>query len=499
MRRVQGFRKSKSAYFMIILAFTIGFLSLINCHSLPNEIKLQNLLTRVTASLEVPSFSPIATRSGSGRMHLIFLHETQISDVTSDKPYHTYELPNGGWSQPKKVIDDHFPTFFTLIAKENGLIIYYSNDKGIEDSGIYKREFEEQVNEWTEPERLFGFSQIKEYLNLNQTENPIDYFRWGINAFFLSANETFFVAWGFYSHNTSIFNHAYENHCIISQHTLNGSWLSQPIQGLGPDYNPVSWDHRTFNFFKNSDSLFLYSAPFFTYRTLLFPNGSWSQWESSNITTGFESIVGNIRISVVDESFVIYHAKDENGFTNWGMVELTQANLTTKLLNLPHKLTATSTNGGIALKLMMNDEITPMFMTAFITNHTIELWTFNYANESWSQLSSLEYSVTESYNIHYIPFYSELFDIELIYDGSNWRVFWDQQVGTKRLFEIFTVTYNPITDEWSSVTQVTETHRITDDYSDENTTPGFSSLIGFLGLIMTLLLLRKKSLNLKMR
>ncbi len=61
---------------------------------------------------------------------------------------------------------------------------------------------------------------------------------------------------------------------------------------------------------------------------------------------------------------------------------------------------------------------------------------------------------------------SKVFNINLLADGFNWRVFWDQEIpGKRRLQEIFTVTYHTEMGTWSPVTQVTDTATIMDDYN----------------------------------
>ncbi len=476
--RVKEIRKS-NVYFLVSLVSIYCILAFMN-HFFPNfDTQLGGPVTPVTGSHNNPSFHPKAYCSESGRMHLFFSHEAQIYDFGSDNLYYCYELPTGDWSQPIKVIDDYSVSEFEIQSSEKGLIIYYM--KG----GISKKEFDEQENTWSEPLKLFGFSQITDYLNL--TDNTTQYIYWGIYDFVLMENDSFFVAWGFYSRDPFVFNHEYADRCIISQWSPNGSCFSQPILGSKPS---------TFlKFVNGTTSLLLYDKNYFSYRTVLFPNGTWSPWHYSGFwdNSEFKSIMGKIYPSIVANRYgIYYHINYENNVTKWEMVELSQTNFTTKQLDLPHKFEPANPNGGIDLELISKNNLTPMFMVALITNQTIELWTLNYTIASWSQVSSLSYSVTESLEKHYIPLYSEFLDIDLIFDGSHWRVFWDQKVANKRLFEIFTVKYDPTTDEWSSVSQVTDTATITDDYSNGTNTSGFSYLLGVITLIIVLVFSKSK-------
>ena len=455
-------KKQYKMSFVVVLLGTVGLLSFVCTPSCIEENTHNDLITPVFASRDLPSFSPRAVRSGSGRIHLIFLHYFQEYDFGSYKPYHTYELEDGSWSPPEKVIDDHIPSIFTIKPKANGLVIYYN--RGI---GVYMKEFDEQRNKWSDPVKLFR----------NTLMGSVD-------SFFLFNNDSFFVAWDSY---------------MITRVEANGSFTSQVIQGSGIDDGYGT-------FVNTPDSLYFYylgtSAKRYYYlnKTVLLPNGTWSNWQASNFVHSLLEIFGGGKLttSLVADHYVICYATDKNGITKWGIVDLATDNLTAKLLNLPHKLDTSKQYDRIAIELLMNDHTQPLFMTAFLTNRTIELWEYDYEDNIWSQMSVLEYPITESFLDWTVTqsYQPAPFNIDLIPDGANWRIFWDQHItGKDLLYEIFTVTYNPVTQEWGSVTQITDTRTITDDYIGD--TPGYTFVIVVVTLLMAIILLKKHKIRKK--
>ena len=458
-------KKQNKVFFVVILLVTVSYLSFARTPSSIKKNTQNDLIIPVFASQNRPSINPQVVRSGSGRIHLFFLHRSNDHDLFSHKPYHTYELEDGSWSQPEKVIDVSFlplsqrnlikpgGSFFTIKPKENGLVLYYFIDKG-----VYMKEFDEQLKRWSEPVKLFGESQV--LANLDQSETAYQQIRWSVSSFFQCNNDSLFVVWGFKSRNTSVFTHESENQYIITRVDTNGSFISQPIQGSGVTYGYG-------NFVNTNDSLFFYHHRYYLNKTVLLPNGTWSKWQDSSFifSDGVPELFGVINILykytlLVADRYLICYATDENGITKWGIVDLAADKLTARLLDLPHKPDTSKQYGRIIFKLIMNDQTRPMFMTAFLTNRTIEFWEYDYGHDTWNQMSVLEYTITESSQ-------STPFSIDLVPDGANWRAFWAQQIKDRNLLEeIFTVTYNPVTKEWGSVIQITDTRLITDDVTD---------------------------------
>jgi hypothetical protein len=81
----------------------------------------------------------------------------------------------------------------------------------------------------------------------------------------------------------------------------------------------------------------------------------------------------------------------------------------------------------------------------------IEFWLYNFSMSQWSQITSLNYTSYYGYSCDLI-----------IIDGT-WHLFWDGTI-TENYTEIFTVSFDPLTNTWSNITQITEANLFTDDY-----------------------------------
>ena len=113
----------------------------------------------------------------------------------------------------------------------------------------------------------------------------------------------------------------------------------------------------------------------------------------------------------------------------------------------------------------------------------IELWKLDTLNESQSLVSSrsLDYA-------HKVPYYTG-YNTDLINDKGIWRLFWDKPTDLSYR-EIFTTSYDPSTDIWKPITQVTNTTEITDDFY-QSSIPSFSYSVALVGLILSTVVLRE--------
>jgi hypothetical protein len=165
------------------------------------------------------------------------------------------------------------------------------------------------------------------------------------------------------------------------------------------------------------------------------------------------------------------------------MLDLAAENITLKLLDPPKKPeTSTSLNSyGIDFILDPDtvDEI--IFDVAIRTTSSIEIWKYQFQTNIWSQISTLEYENSGSWE-------NDPFTIDLIHDESDIRVFWDQEV-KQYLHEIFTVKYNVETGKWGPVMQITDTNTITDDYKEAT---GFTLITMVFFLLTTIFIHKRK-------
>lgn len=447
--------------FLILCLFNAQKLAYVDDKSekAPQFIQIKPII----ASKNLASYNPRTFRSNSGSIHLLFSHDVQIYDYYRIGYYHTYESRNRTWSIPQKVSND-IDTIFNISESKNGFIVYYYN-KGIENRdfrGLCRKDYDEQLNHWFDDVLLFGRPQIIDYLDLSQNESGE--LVWWVHSFLLKEDESISICWSFDFSPISNFTNDYTELYIVSEVYKNGSIVTQPIQGLEGQYR--SLEPLTFVQFENS--LFLYSQNY-EERAVLLSNGTWSSWQDSGIIQNYyyfdDSILITNRYLFCRVSKTWEDDKGEETPSTLALLDLASENLdlSSKLLDIPHNPN-TSLSYGVDFEVDTNDFARPVFTMGLITNDTIELWEFNYTNDNWHQINLIKFNVNKSHTGRY-------FRIDLMKDGTNWRLFWDQEIGQENLQEIFTITYNGISDEWSPVTQVTDTNTIINDYYTEDFNP----------------------------
>jgi hypothetical protein len=130
---------------------------------------------------------------------------------------------------------------------------------------------------------------------------------------------------------------------------------------------------------------------------------------------------------------------------------------------------------------MSSDEI--IFDAAIRTNTSIEIWKFNFFNGSWRQVDTLEYHNSGSWEL-------DPFTIDFLQREKTFQIFWDQEV-IHLLHEIFTVQYDPESEDWGSIIQVTDTNTISDDF--EGGVPGLT-LVTVVITLLAAIFFRKTAL-----
>jgi len=470
------------------VALILSSLLFLGVLPLQNDHSQSSMVTSVLASRALSSHTPRGFRSDSGQSHLFFLHETQEFDFGDNNFYHTYELEDHSWSVPfslknKTFSDIDFLINFMVIqseSREEDFDVYY-NTKG----ELFKTSYNGQSHQWLDSEKIFGKLDIHDYLDLPLSSDLLSLC--GHSLFYLS-DEPLNVVWSFKSRNVSLFNHEYERHYLISTVFSNGTIRSQVIPGLDPFYHFYS----SLNFVSRNASLIIYSPQYF-YRSILLPNGSWSKWQHSGFAASLMDLHGKIHGKLtqclIHNHYLVSSHKDEDANINWVWTDLTATNLSVHPIHFPNKLDPGDTSIRATFKLRESTNGGPSFLTAFVTNSSIELWMYHLQNDTWTLISQLAYSQVSTYDFYAKP---EIFNIDLLADGPTWRVFWNQQVkaGTF-LHELFTVSYHTNTGNWSQVTQITDTRAITDDYTD-GVVPGFSLVILSLSFLIIISLRRIK-------
>ena len=470
----------KNLVLILFLLFAFLFSGVL---PLQNDHSLSSLITSVSASRDFSSFAPRAFRSDSDQTHLLFLHDTQKYDFGDRSFYHSYELEDQSWTLPVKLDDLAFSDMYSMTnlmvhqneTREDAFDVYYS--KGNE---VFRMTYDGQSHLWSEARKLFNKSDILDYLHF-QTSLDHDVLEFWIHSLFYLGKGTFNVVWYFDNRNPSLFSHEYVGHYLVSTVFPNGTIQSQVIPSTGSERN-LYIRYLGLNFVPWNTSLMIYS-PLFTYRSMLTPNGSWSAWEHSGLYAKKD-------FQLIDNRYLLNSHKDDQQNYYWTLTDLTASNLSEYPIHLPHKLDPRDTSNRAAFRLQEGHG-RATFLTAFVTNSSIELWTYDLLNDTWSLINQLAYSQTNIIN-----FYAEskAFSIDLLADGPSWRVFWTQRVKTGSfLHEIFTVSYHTDTGMWSQVTQVTNTKTITDDYTNGIVNvPGFPLVILFLSFLITIVLRRRK-------
>ena len=460
LKIVKPFTIRKNSQVIVVLLITVSILApVINAYYTDPETNQHDPITMVTASRNYPSFNPKPFFSGSGKLHLLFQHVFVESDAETRHYYHTYELENGSWVLPKKVFTSLY-TIFDIKPSENGFAIYYRNN------GLSKKEYNEQTNMWLDPVVIFGTNQIRDYVDSSGQE-----ISWSVYSFFLLENGSFFVVWSFCFQDGSDSTHEDEQSYIVSKVDPNGSIFSQPIDGL-----KRRCSLQLLTLVKYNDHFFLYD-PDYKHRAVYFSNGTWSRWQEIIIAKNYTSC--NRKILVTNRFVVCYTKKiiSQALAPIWIMLDLASEILTIKELNLPHNPDDSLYNYDFEFKISSGSGL--LFVTALVINGTVELWEFNYLNNTWNQVASHDYGITRSITAK-LPI--------LMQKEALLRLFWDQRIVT-RPYEIFTAFYNTITEEWSPVTQVTYSDMITDDYTEP--VQSFSFIIVLIGLLITVIFFKK--------
>ncbi|MFX1514780.1 MAG: hypothetical protein ACFFC6_00585 [Promethearchaeota archaeon] len=430
-----------------------------------------SVITSVLASRNSSSYHPRAFRSDSGQTHLLFLHQTQEYDQLDSNIYHSYELEDRSWAVPVKLEDLAFSGMYSMTnfliiqneSREDDFSVYFSKE-----AELFKMTYDGKTNQWSGLEELFSEFDMSDYLQAS-----IDH-SW-IHSLFHLHNGAINVVWSFENQN-----HEYEKHYILSTVFSNGTIQSQVIPSTGSE-RTLYHRYSGVNFVARNSSLLLYS-PSYLYRSILLPNDSWSTWQP----TGLHGEYGS---QLIHNRYLLTSDLDDQANLYWTLTDLTATNLSVHLIEFPIKIDPQDKNSRATFKLLQSLNEDPSFITTFVTNSSIELWTYDLLNNTWIPISQLAYSQKKM--SVYSPEEPKVFNIDLLADGSTWRVFWNQQVNRGNfLHELFTVSYHTDTGKWSQVTQITDTRDITDDFTGE-VVPGFPLVILFLSFLITVVIKRK--------
>ncbi len=457
MRKIKQRKKSfvkTSKGLIFILLFSVAFLF---SGFLPSQnVSSQfNLISSVSASKDFSSYSPRPFRSDSNQTHLLFLHEKWDYDQGDSIFYHMYELVDGSWSTPVNLENLTYSSDTSIVmiqdeSDENNFSIYFTKN-----GELLKKAYNGQNHQWTDSEIVFNKHLILDYLHL-QSNEVLQGFR--IHSYYRSMGSEYFV-WSFSSSNL---NHKGAEHYHISQVYSNGTIKSCIVEGDTHYYK-----YRPLNFVYANNMLMVYSPLHFK-RTILSSNGSWSPWQISGWTEGFADLYGQAYGEptqyLIFNRYLLNSHTDENFKLSWGITDLTATNMSVHPIQFPYRIKLYEESFQMTFKFLENTEVNPKFVTAFQTNISIELWTYDLLNNTWTQINQFENTPSKT-----ITYWGEdsIFNVKLLTDGDTWRIFWNQRVSEgNNLHEIFTVSYNTETDEWSLVTQITYTRTITDDYTN---------------------------------
>ena len=474
MRKIKQRKKSfvkTSKGLIFILLFSVAFLF---SGFLPSQnVSSQfNLINSVSASKDFSSYSPRPFRSDSNETHLLFLHEKWDYDLGDSIFYHTYELEDGSWSIPVNLenltfSDDKFMRSIQSESNENDFSLYY-----ILNGGFFKKTNDGQNQQWANSEKVFDKRNILDYLPL-QSHEDLQGFK--IHSFLHLNEESYYVVWSFTSSDS---NHEGAKHYLVSQVFSNETVKSHILQGSNdsyPHYAPL-------NFVYVNNVLMVYSHQYF-FRSILWLNGSWSPWHLSGLSEGFGTLYGinyGARTQyLISNQYLLSSHNDENFNLSWGLLDLTVINVSVHPIQFPNQIKLSEKSFQMTFNLLEKNEWFPIFMSAFQTNTSIELWTYDLLNSTWTLISQLDNTPSKT-RVHWGE--SEIFNINLLVNGTTWRIFWNQRVKEgSSLHEIFTVSYHTEIDEWGPVTQITYTRTITDDCT------GYTTPI--LSFFMTLIVL----------
>lgn len=388
------------------------------------------------------SFQPNVFHSGSGRLHLLFQHEVTIGDVILNKYYHAYEFGNGSWSQPKQLESPY--TAFTqpllhIDPNNDGFTLYYF----VNHEGLYKWTYQEQEDNWQEPVLLFGKSEANDLLQTGK--NIVLHF----HAFYSSGNDEFYITWSFEALDSI---HDNEQLYIMSRIFPNGSIYSQTLKGSLMSYSQIS----KFTFIQTNKNFSLFRG--LDERTLLLSNNTWSNLQPLSLV---EQSLFNFSQLMLDIPSTTYEILDFFNFLSQNPIENLSSTIFTPPFT-PHFLTDFVFN--------LSSVTDPFITCAAITTQGIEFWRFGFLEHQWSLIGKLNYSVTDLYD----------YTLDLVINDKGFHFFWSEEVEFA-LYEIYTISFDPLTKTWSNVTQITNATVFTDDYIINHSTPMFflSPLIGF--------------------
>ncbi len=426
------------------------------------------IITPVAASSSFSSFRPTTFYSGSGKLHLLFHHEVSSDVSPSTAIYHMYEHENGSWSRPKRILG-MWEIILVIIPTEEGFIIYLAPGEFLDgcclptdyiqifdEYGIRKYEYNEISDTWSEPLEFWGENQIRDYLEL-----PTQKIHCYLHSFYIKEDNSFFAVWSFDSYGSDEnLSHEYKNRYIFNDVNSDFSHSNSIISQEVPYQNNQFMQLVPFN-----NSYLLYASGY-TKRSMLNKNGSLTDWqELNNINYTQPSIPFNgiyfkrewdHSIITVANRYLFF----DDGKRERILIDLTQENLTETVISFLYDISPLLNYREIEFEINNSSSLEKIFVTALITDEAIELWQFNYTSKNLTLVSSLNETIPEHSKYH--P--SGQMKIDLISDGEKWRIFWSQRVEVS-LYEIFSVSFDTETQQWSSVTQLTFTDDINDDFN----------------------------------
>jgi hypothetical protein len=339
-----------------------------NHESENSQINSSTISPEKNQSSSLPSFHPIAFHSGTGRLHLLFQHEVHSVSKNyyfiDSKYYHIFKLENGSWSHPKKLENPNNVLYSPILHIEpmnSGFTIFFFSE------GLYKRDYNEQENIWSESILLFEKSDILSFLDVED-----DIFMW-FHTFSLSGDNSYYVAWSFAIIDELYdLSHEYERQFIISKVELDGSIVSQTLNGSKERFSRT----QSLSFISRNGLLFLYNLET-CYRAILSSNGEWSNWKKTSFTEKYDPI--NIRYMISDRySVVRTFKKDMTSSPVWLLIDYATENVTTKNIEFPFEITYYR---GITFRLNNHSQTDNAFICSVITHNSIELWELDYNGE----------------------------------------------------------------------------------------------------------------------
>ena len=481
----------------VFIAFIINFsfLGLANTSSGNLDQNPSQLSSTVANQLDQQGVSYISgtpifyNSSVTGNLHVFFPYYMFIAH-SDTLLYHIYELENGSWSLPKLAFGyDEFSSLGVLEGRdhlyirimairpsEQGFIlyIYYESPHKV---GLSAIEYDENSEKWLDQKEIFGVDYMEDYLKL---ATPI--IGLTIHSLFLEENTTFYIVWGYLDQSDYYSYHRY----IITKVDQVGGCESQDITGK------TFYNGFPMAFYKHNNTLTLFDS-YLRYRTILFSNGSWSNWENATLASEHGSFPNWSPNPWSDNNFIeeqYFFSQDNlNGQEIFLLYDLAQGNqLQQKSLSLPYSPYYTDDNKypnlGFELNVSTSTEL--IFALGLMTNETLELWQYHSTNNKWKQISILEINeslIMQRCSAHY--------SLDVIKDESNWRIFWRGSCDARG--NLYTTTYDAESNNWGPVTCIMNASTIYTDYYDyfQNTTPALEFLIIMFSLVSLVVIVRK--------